>query len=209
VSLGGRKTHVGIVATFFRFLTMKFSDDSMADCTGCVKKVDRFPMVFLRHAVTCAAIVAVGCARIPILGKLVDSDTLPERTSRVEIVITGKLLSVNERALIEEEIRRDGPYYKKHYTYYDLGKISVLEVLKGSYGKKEIFIKFLSFDQTQPPQEKIDCKHFSVYDIWNPGIWLIDIDTGKEPLYLVRRGNYLPSSRREDVKKCIEEDKGK
>ncbi len=162
-----------------------------------------------RYAVPCFILLAAGCAKVPILGKLLDNDTLPGRTSRAEIIIVGKLLSVNERAVIEEEIRRDGPYYKKYYTYYDLGEVAVLEILKGSYGKKELFIKFLSFDQTQPPQEKIDCKHFSVYDIWKPGIWLIDIDTGTEPLYLVRRGNYLPSNRRDDVKICIEENEGK
>lgn len=166
-------------------------------------------MIIHRYAILGAAIVAAGCARIPILGRLVDSDTLSGRTSRAEIIIVGKLLSANERALVEEEIRRDGPYYHKHYTYYDLGKVAVLEVLKGSYEKKEIFIKFLSFDQTQPAQQKIDCRHFSVHDIWKPGIWLIDIDTGKEPLYLVQRGNYFPSARREDVIRIIEENEGK
>ena len=145
-----------------------------------------------------------GCGVMASLGGLAGGDILPERVAHADIIIVGKLLDVNERAVVEEERRRNGPYYYT-YTYYDIGKVSVLEVLKGKFGKEEIFVKFPSFDQTQPAQLKIDCRHFSVHDIWKPGVWLIEVDSGREPEYLVRRGNYVPSGRRGDVMKIIEE----
>lgn len=159
--------------------------------------------MFYRCAILFPALFVAGCAKVPMLNKIVDSDTLSERVMGAEIVITGKLVEVNERTIIDEEtILKDGQYVK-HYTYYDVGRIEVIETLKGTYDKDILFIKFLSFDQTQPPQLKIDCKHFSYYDIWNIGIWLIDIDTSHEPRFRVNRGNYLPFDRLEEVKSIL------
>ncbi len=161
-------------------------------------------VMLCRCAIPFMALLMAGCGKIPILNKIVDDDTLPERVSSAEIVITGKLVDVNERALIDEEtILKDGQYIT-HYTYYDVGRIEVIETLKGTYDKDILFIKFLSFDQTQPPQLKIDCKHFSYYDIWNIGIWLVDIDADHEPRFRVNRGNYLPYDRLEEVKSIID-----
>jgi hypothetical protein len=158
-----------------------------------------------RCVIPCLALLIAGCGKVPILNKIVDSDTLPERVSSAKIIITGKLVDVNERALIDEETILKGRQYVTHYTYYDVGKIEVIETLKGTYDKDILFIKFLSFDQTQPPQLKIDCNHFSYYDIWNIGIWLVDIDKNHEPRFRVNRGNYLPFDRLEEVKSIIDD----
>ncbi|UCF04852.1 MAG: hypothetical protein JSV33_13140 [bacterium] len=163
------------------------------------------PWARFRIVIFWTILLTAGCGKLPIINKIIDNDTLSERVSGAEIIIIGKLSSVEERGLIEEEMRFGEGQYYKHYLYYDLGKIEVQEALKGSYEKGSIFIKFLSFDQTQPhPLSKADCRHFSYHNIWNIGIWLIDIEKVGEPRFKVQRGNYVPLERLEDVKAVID-----
>ena len=146
------------------------------------------------------------CGKVPILGKITDSDTLPERLSSADMVLVGKLVSLEERAFAEREpaFGYQGQAVDR-YVYYDVGKLEVREVLKGSYGEKVIYVKFLSFDQTQhPPYDKADCEPFSYHNIWDTGIWLIDIARDGEPRFTVKRGNYAPLDRLEDARECIE-----
>lgn len=148
------------------------------------------------------------CSKVPILGKFTDDDTLPERLSSADMVIVGRLVSVTERAFAEREAAfgyQGQPVERQ--VYYDLGKIEVREILKGSYEGETIHIKFLSYDQTQyPPYDKADCEPFSYFDIWNTGIWLIDIDKHGEPRFRVKRGNYAPLNRLEDARRHIDND---
>lgn len=148
------------------------------------------------------------CSKVPILGKFTDDDTLPERLSSADMVIVGRLVSVTERAFAEREAAfgyQGQPVELQ--VYYDLGKIEVREILKGSYEGETIHIKFLSYDQTQyPPYDKADCEPFSYFDIWNTGIWLIDIDKHGEPRFRVKRGNYAPLNRLEDARRHIDND---
>lgn len=149
----------------------------------------------------CAVTLAGGCGRLPLINWIIDNDTLPERVSDADIVIIGRLVSVNERGLTEEEMTFDSGQYYRRYVFYDLGKIEVQEVLEGNFSRDYIYVKFLSFDQTQPPpNDKADCAAFSFHNIWNAGIWLIERDTDREPRFKVRRGNFVPLNRLGDVK---------
>jgi hypothetical protein len=150
------------------------------------------------------ALMMTGCGKIPMIGKIIDTDTLPERVSKAELVIIGKMVSFNMRAvMVEQLLIRDGQRIQ-HYTYYDVAKLHDIEVLKGAYVGQHLFIKFLSFDQTQPDQQDIDCKAFSPYNLWESGIWLIYIDEDQEPAFTVARGDFVPLSRLEEVKEIIE-----
>jgi hypothetical protein len=157
----------------------------------------------LRAVICLLLLLAVGCGRVPVLNKIIDSDMLPEQVAGADIIVTAKLVSLEERAIIEEEFIYS---YGIRYIYYDVAELGIIEVLKGDYERDVMFVKFLSFDQTQPPpNDKVDCDFFSYHDIWEPGIWLIDRGEGREPQLIVRRGNYLPLGRLGDVKRALEE----
>ena len=160
------------------------------------------PMKIYRIAVCGLLLLAPACGRVPVLNKIIDSDTLPEQVSSADIVVIGKLVALEARALIEEEFIYS---YGTRYIYYDVAELEVIDVLKGEFDKDIMYVKFLSFDQTQPPpHDKVDCGFFSYHNIWDPGIWLIDMGSGREPQLIARRGNYLPLSRLGDVRKSLE-----
>jgi hypothetical protein len=160
-------------------------------------------MNIYRIAVCGLLLLAPACGRVPLLNKFIDGDTLPEQVSGADIVVIGKMVTLEARALIEEEFIYS---YGTRYIYFDVAGLEVIDVLKGDYDKETIHVKFLSFDQTQPPpHDEVDCDFFSYHNIWDPGIWLIEIRTGREPKYYVRRGNYIPMNRLPEVRKSLRE----
>ena len=155
-------------------------------------------------ALFCIVLLSAGCGKVPILGKATAVDDLPRRVSRTRVVLIGKLVSLNERAVTDQEQEFVGGRLRTRLVWYDVATLEVVEILKGTCDSSKVFVKFLSFDQTQfPPRDKADCRFFSHHDIWNPGIWLIDIDKDHEPRFTVQRGNYEPMIRLEDVKTAL------
>jgi hypothetical protein len=170
-------------------------------------------MKTLARAVVCAALcaagcgdafLAAGCAKMPVVGTVLAGDDLPRRVSEARVVLVGRMASLEERAVTGEELEAvDGRPVTK-LVWYDVAALDVLEVLKGVCGDGTVSVRFLSFDQTQyPPRDRARCRAFSSYDIWNPGIWIIDFDSHIEPRFAVQRGNFLPISMLDKVKAAL------
>jgi hypothetical protein len=152
------------------------------------------------------ALLAAGCAKVPVIGKVLAGDDLPRRVSESRVVLIGKMASLNERAVTREEQEFSDGSLRTRLVWYDVAAIEVIEILKGACDSSTVSVKFLSFDQTQfPPRDKANCRAFSSFDIWNPGIWLIDVDKRLEPRFTVQRGNYEPMIRIDDVKAALSE----
>jgi hypothetical protein len=150
------------------------------------------------------ALLAAACAKVPVIGKALAGDDLPRRVSEARIVLVGKMLSLDERAVTDEEQELVNGQLLTRLVWYDVAAIEVIEILKGACDSGRVFVKFLSFDQTQfRSRAEVDCRFFSEHDIWNPGIWLIDIDKDHEPPLTVQRGNYEPMIRLDDVKAAL------
>jgi hypothetical protein len=159
------------------------------------------------HAIAalCIAILSTGCAKVPVVGKVLAGDDLPRRVSEARIVLVGKMVSLDERAVTEEEQELVDGRLRTRLVWYDVAVIVASELLMGACHGSRMSVKFLSFDQTQlPPRDKADCRAFSEHDIWNPGIWIIDGDRAHAPRFTVRRGNYEPMSRLDAVKAALD-----
>jgi hypothetical protein len=156
------------------------------------------------------AFLAAGCAKVPIAGKLLAGDDLPRRVSEAPVVLIGRMASLEERAVTGEELEAvDGRPVTK-LVWYDVAALGVIEVLKGVCGDGTVSVEFLSFDQTRyPPRDRARCRAFSSYDIWNPGIWIIDFDSHIEPRFTVQRGNFLPISMLDKVKAALGKQAGR
>jgi hypothetical protein len=137
-------------------------------------------------------------------------DSIDEKVARADLVILGQLFSHTERAILDTEIRyesdsENGLSYT-HYRYYDLVRITVLKELKGKAVGDEITVKFLSYDQTQPSQRKVDVMQFSIYDINEPGIWILDIRDDEEPGIYAERGSFYPVDFIDEVTAAVDAD---
>jgi len=138
------------------------------------------------------------------VGRVLAGDDLPRRVSEARVVLVGKVASLDERAATDEEQDFVDGRLRTRLVWYDVAELEVIEILKGTCDSSKVFVKFLSFDQTQlPPRDEANCRSFSEHDIWNPGIWIIDIDKDHEPPFTVQRGNYEPMIRLDDVKAAL------
>jgi len=52
-------------------------------------------------ALFCIVLLSAGCGKVPILGKATAAEDLPRRVSRARIVLIGRLVSLNERAVTD------------------------------------------------------------------------------------------------------------
>lgn len=150
------------------------------------------------------ALLAAGCAKVPVIGKVLAGDDLPRRVSEARIVLVGRMISLTERAVTDEEQELVDGQLRTRLVWYDVAAIEVIEVLKGACDSGRVLVKLPSFDQTQyPPRDRADCRFFSEHDVRLPGVWLIDSDKDHEPPFTVRPGNYEPMSRIGDVKAAL------
>ena len=152
----------------------------------------------------CIILLSASCAKIPVLKKTTADDDLPNRLSEAQVVLVGRLAALNERAVTGQEQDLVDGRLRTRMIWYDVATLEVIETLKGTCDSSTVHVKFLSFDQTQfPPWDTADCHAFSYYDIWNPGIWIIDIDKDLDPRFTVQRGNFEPMNKLEDVKRAL------
>jgi len=132
-------------------------------------------------------------------------DPLPYRVKEADLIVIGKLIIFSKFKAADTEYFFYYPKgFRGHDIEYNMGKLEVIKVLKGSCTADTLSFISPSAEQELPPHLEVQCKDFFSSDLSQPGIWIFNYKSNFGKFFKLRCSNYFHIDRLNNVYELLE-----